>query len=82
MTPEIHFFPSMDENFNKLLTQGEYYIIDDMLIDNRSKTTLIPVKGDSNRQLVRRCCLYHFSELGLAWCSFDKRESLQQPKCR
>ncbi|MGC2459030.1 MAG: S24 family peptidase [Gallionellaceae bacterium] len=28
-------------------TQGEYYVIDDMLIDNPSKTTLIPVKGDS-----------------------------------
>ncbi|MGO8754811.1 MAG: LexA family protein [Gallionellaceae bacterium] len=28
-------------------TQGEYYVIDDMLLDNPSKTTLIPVKGDS-----------------------------------
>jgi repressor LexA len=28
-------------------TQGEYYIIDEMLIDTPSKTTLIPVKGDS-----------------------------------
>ena len=28
-------------------TQGEYYVIDEMLIDTPSKTTLIPVKGDS-----------------------------------
>ena len=28
-------------------TQGEYYLIDEMLIDTPSKTTLIPVKGDS-----------------------------------
>lgn len=28
-------------------TQGEHYVIDEMLIDTPSKTTLIPVKGDS-----------------------------------
>jgi len=28
-------------------TQGEYLVIDDMLIDRPSETTLIPVKGDS-----------------------------------
>ena len=28
-------------------TQGEYFVIDEMLIDTPSKTTLIPVKGDS-----------------------------------
>jgi len=28
-------------------TQGEYFVIDDMLIDRPSETTLIPVKGDS-----------------------------------
>lgn len=28
-------------------TQGDYYVIDEMLIDTPSKTTLIPVKGDS-----------------------------------
>jgi repressor LexA len=28
-------------------TQGEYFVIDDMLIDKPSETTLIPVKGDS-----------------------------------
>ena len=28
-------------------TQGEYFIIDEMLIDTPSETTLIPVKGDS-----------------------------------
>ena len=28
-------------------TQGEHYLIDEMLIDTPSKTTLIPVKGDS-----------------------------------
>jgi len=28
-------------------TQGEYLVIDEMLIDTPSKTTLIPVKGDS-----------------------------------
>ncbi len=28
-------------------TQGESYVIDEMLIDTPSKTTLIPVKGDS-----------------------------------
>jgi repressor LexA len=28
-------------------TQGEYYVIDEMLIDQPSKTTLVPVKGDS-----------------------------------
>ncbi len=28
-------------------TQGEYFIIDEMLIDKPSKTTMIPVKGDS-----------------------------------
>lgn len=28
-------------------TQGEYMVIDEMLIDTPSKTTLIPVKGDS-----------------------------------
>ena len=28
-------------------TQGEYYVIDEMLIDTPSKTTLITVKGDS-----------------------------------
>ena len=28
-------------------TQGEFFIIDEMLIDTPSKTTLIPVKGDS-----------------------------------
>lgn len=28
-------------------TQGEYFVIDDMLIDTPSKTTLITVKGDS-----------------------------------
>jgi len=28
-------------------TEGEYLVIDDMLIDTPSKTTLIPVKGDS-----------------------------------
>ena len=28
-------------------TQGEYLVIDDMLIDKPSETTLIPVKGDS-----------------------------------
>ncbi|MDO8312805.1 MAG: S24 family peptidase [Sideroxyarcus sp.] len=28
-------------------TQGEYYLIDEMLIDTPSKTTLISVKGDS-----------------------------------
>ncbi len=28
-------------------TQGEYYVIDEMLIDKPSKTTLVPVKGDS-----------------------------------
>jgi repressor LexA len=28
-------------------TQGEYHVIDDMLIDTPSKTTLITVKGDS-----------------------------------
>ncbi len=27
-------------------TQGEYLVIDDMLIDKPSETTLIPVKGD------------------------------------
>ena len=28
-------------------TEGEYFVIDDMLIDKPSETTLIPVKGDS-----------------------------------
>lgn len=28
-------------------TQGDYFVIDEMLIDTPSKTTLIPVKGDS-----------------------------------
>jgi repressor LexA len=28
-------------------TQGEYFVIDEMLVDTPSKTTLIPVKGDS-----------------------------------
>jgi len=28
-------------------TQGEYFIIDEMLIDKPSTTTMIPVKGDS-----------------------------------
>jgi repressor LexA len=28
-------------------TQGEHFVIDEMLIDTPSKTTLIPVKGDS-----------------------------------
>jgi repressor LexA len=28
-------------------TQGEYFIIDEMLIDTPSSTTLIPVRGDS-----------------------------------
>ncbi|HLP97055.1 MAG TPA: S24 family peptidase [Sideroxyarcus sp.] len=28
-------------------TQGDYYVIDEMLIDKPSTTTLIPVKGDS-----------------------------------
>ena len=28
-------------------TQGEYFLIDEMLIDTPSKTTLIPVKGES-----------------------------------
>jgi repressor LexA len=28
-------------------THGDYFVIDDMLIDTPSKTTLIPVKGDS-----------------------------------
>ncbi|HET7831956.1 MAG TPA: S24 family peptidase [Gallionella sp.] len=28
-------------------TQGEYFVIDEMLIDTPSRTTLIPVKGDS-----------------------------------
>ncbi|MFZ5524214.1 MAG: LexA family protein [Pseudomonadota bacterium] len=28
-------------------TQGEYFVIDEMLIDTPSETTLIPVKGDS-----------------------------------
>ena len=28
-------------------TQGEFFVIDEMLIDKPSKTTLIPVKGDS-----------------------------------
>lgn len=28
-------------------TQGEHYVIDEMLIETPSKTTLIPVKGDS-----------------------------------
>jgi repressor LexA len=28
-------------------TQGEYFVIDEMLIDTPSKTTLIPVRGDS-----------------------------------
>ncbi len=28
-------------------TQGEYYVIDEMLVDTPSKTTLITVKGDS-----------------------------------
>lgn len=28
-------------------TQGEFFVIDEMLIDTPSKTTLIPVKGDS-----------------------------------
>jgi repressor LexA len=28
-------------------TQGEHYVIDELLIDTPSKTTLIPVKGDS-----------------------------------
>jgi repressor LexA len=28
-------------------TQGDYYVIDDMLIDRPSMTTMIPVKGDS-----------------------------------
>ena len=28
-------------------TEGEYFVIDDMLIDRPSETTLIPVKGDS-----------------------------------
>jgi len=28
-------------------TEGEHFVIDDMLIDTPSKTTLIPVKGDS-----------------------------------
>lgn len=28
-------------------TQGDYYVIDELLIDAPSKTTLIPVKGDS-----------------------------------
>lgn len=28
-------------------TQGDYYVIDEMLIDNPSTTTLIPVRGDS-----------------------------------
>lgn len=28
-------------------TQGEYFVIDEMLVDKPSKTTLIPVKGDS-----------------------------------
>jgi repressor LexA len=28
-------------------TQGEYYVIDEMLIDTPSLTTMIPVKGDS-----------------------------------
>lgn len=28
-------------------TQGEYFVIDEMLIDSPSTTTLIPVKGDS-----------------------------------
>lgn len=28
-------------------TQGEHYVIDEMLVDIPSKTTLIPVKGDS-----------------------------------
>ncbi len=28
-------------------TQGDYFIIDEMLIDTPSKTTLVPVKGDS-----------------------------------
>lgn len=28
-------------------TQGDYYVIDDMLIDRPSLTTMIPVKGDS-----------------------------------
>ena len=28
-------------------TQGEYFVIDEMLIDTPSETTLIPIKGDS-----------------------------------
>jgi len=28
-------------------TQGDYFIIDEMLIDKPSTTTMIPVKGDS-----------------------------------
>ncbi len=28
-------------------TQGEYYVIDEMLVDKPSSTTLIPVRGDS-----------------------------------